>query len=48
MEGLSSECKEYKEIVSKSKQTYEKNKFKIAQLKKEKLELNKDIKTKLP
>lgn len=42
------ECQEYQEAVTKSKQTFEKNKFKISQLRKEKLELTKEIKNKMP
>jgi hypothetical protein len=42
------ECQEYQEAVKKSKQTFEKNKFKISQLRKEKLELTKEIKSKMP
>jgi hypothetical protein len=42
------ECQEYQEAVTKSKQTFEKNKFKISQLRKEKLELTKEIKSKMP
>jgi hypothetical protein len=41
-------CQEYQETVTKSKQTFEKNKFKISQLRKEKLELTKEIKNKMP